>query len=106
MSAEEITSNVETIEVEAKRILEEARNKANEILLKANEAANKTTSHDLPLDEVKAECEHITHQAREEADKKVEDSKKKASEIKSEISKKGNKIIERIVNNVTGAKLA
>ena len=54
MSTEEMTSNVETIEVEAERILEEARSKANEILLKANEEASKMLSSELPMDEVKA----------------------------------------------------
>ena len=105
MSAEEMSSSVETIEVEAERILEEARNRANEILLKANEEANKILSSELPMDEVKAECEKIIRKAREEADKKVEDSKKKAAEIKTEIGNKVDKITERIVSNITGAEL-
>jgi len=105
MSAEEMTSSVETIEVEAERILEEARNRASEILLKANEEANKILSSELPMDEVKAECQKIIHKAREEADKKVEDSREKASEIKAEVGNKMDKITERIVINITGAEL-
>ena len=105
MSAEEMTSSVETIEVEAERMLEEARGKANEILLKANEEANKILSSKLPMDEVKAECEQIIYKAREEADKKVEDSRQKASEIKAEVGNKVDKITERIVINITGAEL-
>lgn len=105
MSAEEMTSSVETIEVEAERILEEARSKASEILLKANEEANRILSSKLPMDEVKAECERIIHKAREEADKKVEEAKKKASEIKAEVGNKVDKITERIVSNITGAEL-
>ncbi len=105
MSTEEMTSNVETIEVEAERILEESRSKANEILLKANEEASKILSSKLPMDEVKAECERIIHKAREEADKKVEEAKKKASEIKPEVGNKVDKITERIVSNITGAEL-
>ncbi len=105
MSAEEMTSSVETIEVEAEGILEEARNRASEILLKANEEANKILSSKLPMDEVKAECERIIHEARGEADKKVEDAKKKASEIKTEVGNKVDKIAERIVINITGAEL-
>ncbi len=105
MSAEEMTSNIETIEVEAERILEEAQSKANEILLKANEEASKILSAELPMDEVKAECQKIIHKAREEADKKVEDSRKKASEIRATVGNKVDKITERIVSNITGAKL-
>jgi vacuolar-type H+-ATPase subunit H len=105
MSTEEMTSNIETIEIEAERILEEARSKANEILLKANEEANKILSSDLPMDEVKAECQKIIHKAREEADKKIEDSRKEASEIKTGTGKKVDKITERIVSNITGAEL-
>ena len=105
MSAEEMTSSVETIEVEAERILEEARNRASEILLKANEEASKILSAELPMDEVEAECERIIHKARGEADKKVEEAKKKASEIKTEVGNKVNKITESIVSNITGAEL-
>jgi len=105
MSAEEVTSSVETIEVEAERMLEEARGKANEILLKANEEASKILSSKLPMDEVKAECERIIDKAREEADKKVEDSRKKAAGIKAEVGNKVDKITERIVSNITGAEL-
>ena len=105
MSAEEMTSSVETIEVEAERILEEARSKANEILLRANEEASKILSSKLPMDEIKAECERIIHKARGEADKKVEEAKKKASEIKTEVGNKVDKITERIVSNITGAEL-
>ncbi len=105
MSAEEMTSSVETIEVEAEKILEEARSKANGILLKANEEANKILSSELPMDEVDAECQRIIHKAREEADKKIEDSRKKAAEIRTEIGNKVDKITKRIVSNITGAEL-
>ncbi len=105
MPAEEMTSSVETIEVEAEKILEEARSKANGILLKANEEANKILSSELPMDEVDAECQRIIHKAREEADKKIEDSRKKAAEIRTEIGNKVDKITKRIVSNITGAEL-
>ncbi len=105
MSAEEMTSGVETIEVEAEKILEEARSRANEILLKANEEASKILSSKLPMDEVEAECERIIDKAREEADKKVKDSREKASEIKTEVGSKVDKITKRIVSNITRAEL-
>ena len=103
MSAEEMTSSVETIEAETERILEEARSRANEILLKANEEVNKILASELSLGEVKAECQQIIDRARGEADKRVKDSKQKAAEIKAAIGNKVYKITERIVNNITGA---
>ena len=105
MSAEEMASSVETIEAEAEKVLEAARGKANEILLKASEEASKILSSKLPVDEVQAECERIIGKAREEADRKVEDSRKKASEIKTEVTSKTDKITRRIVSNITGAEL-
>ena len=105
MSTEEMTSSVETIEAEAERVLEAARGKANQILLRANEEASKILSSKLPMDEVQAECERIIDKAREEADKKVEDSRKKASEIKTEVASRADKITRRIVRNITGAEL-
>jgi len=105
MSVEEITSGVETIEVKAEKILEEAQSKANEILLKANEETSKILSAKLPMDEVEAECKRIIAKAREEADKKVKDSRGKASGIKTTVGNKAAKITKRIVSNITGAGL-
>ena len=105
MSAEEMTSSVETIEVKAEKLLKEARNKANEVLLGANEEINKLLSAELPVDEVKSECEEIIQKAREEADRRVEDSRKKASEIRATVGKKTDVIANRLVSDITGAKL-
>lgn len=105
MSAEEMTSSVESIEVEAEKILEEARSKASEILLRANEESTKILSSELPLDEVKTECEQIMLKAREEADKKVAESKKAASKIRTDIGRKVEEVTSRIVSNIVGAEL-
>jgi len=105
MSAEEMTSSVESIEVEAEKILEEARSKASEILLKANEESNKILSSELLMDEVRTECEQIILKAREEADKKVAESKKDASKIRTDIGKKVEEVTARIVSNIVGAEL-
>jgi vacuolar-type H+-ATPase subunit H len=105
MSAKEMSSSVEAIEAEAEKILKEARSKTNDILLKANDEAGKILSARLAVDEVKKECEQIIEQAREAADKKVKESKNQASKIKTNIEKKADKIIGRIVNSITGADL-
>lgn len=104
MSAEQITNSIENIENEAEKTLEKARSRASEIILKAKEEAGKDRSSEMPLDEVKGECEQILVRAREKANKEVEESKTKASEIRTGASKKVGKITERIVNIITGAK--
>lgn len=100
---EKVTSSIETIEVEAEKLLESARSKANEILLKASEESQQILSSGLPMDKVKAEGQKIIDKARKEADSKVEDSKSKAQEIKAEADKKVEKIVQRMLNIVTGA---
>ena len=101
---EEVTGSVESIEVEAEKILGSARSRANGILLKANEEAKKISSSELPMDEVKTECESIIRKAREEANKKIEASLMESSEVRARADEKVGEIVERIVNIVTGAK--
>jgi vacuolar-type H+-ATPase subunit H len=98
----EITSNVEALEAEAQKILEEAKTRANEILLQAREEAKKILSTQLPLDEIKTECDKIVSKARAEANKKIKDSEQKAAEISIAADKKVKEITERVVNIVRG----
>lgn len=70
---EEITSSVEALEVEAEKILAEAKTRASEIVLEAKEEAKKMLSSQLPLDDVKTECEKTVSKAKAETDKKIED---------------------------------
>ena len=100
--AKEITHNVEALEVEAEKILEEAKTRANQILLEAREEAKKMLSSQLPLDEVKTECDNIVNKARAEADEKIKDSEKKAAEIGINADKKVKEFAELVVNIVTG----
>ena len=105
MSAEQITSSIESIENEAEKTLEKARSRANEIIIEAKEEAGRILSSEMPLDDVKGECEQILNEAREKADKKVEESKKKASQMRVGTTKKVGKIRERLVNIITGAEV-
>jgi vacuolar-type H+-ATPase subunit H len=98
----EITNSVEALEVEAEKILEEAKTRASEILLEAKEEAKKILSSQLPLDEVKTECDKITSKAKAEADTKIKDSEKKAAEIGVTADKKVKEITELVVNIVRG----
>jgi vacuolar-type H+-ATPase subunit H len=106
MSMNDITSSVEATEVEAEKILEEAKTRANEILLKSREEARKIVSSDFPMDEVKTECDGIIHKASMEAEEKIADSVRKASEISTNADKKVAEIVDLIVSIITGAKAA
>jgi len=103
MPAEEITSSVEMIEVEAEKMLEEAQHRADEIILKAKEEASVILASEVSLDEVKGECEQTLDRAREKAARELEQSKKDASEIRASAGKKVGEIAGRIVNIVSGA---
>jgi len=99
---EEITSSVEALEVEAEKILAEAKTRASEIVFEAKEEAKKMLSSQLPLDDVKTECEKIVGKARAEADKKIKDSGERAAEININADKKVKEITELVVNIVRG----
>ena len=101
---EEISSSVKTIEAEAERILELAKKRANEILLKAKEESHQILSSELPMEEVNAECRKIIDKAREEADRKIGDSRRKTMEIKTKADNKVEEIAQRMVSIITGAK--
>jgi len=98
----EITSEVEALEVEAEKILEGAKTRASEIVLEAKEEAKRMLVSQLPLDEVKTECEKIVGKARVEADKKIKDSEQRAAEININADKKVKEIAELVVNIVKG----
>ena len=99
---EEITSSVEAIEAEAEKILAEAKTRACELVLEAKEEAKKMLSSQLPLEEVKTECEKTVSKARAEADKKIKDSQERAAEININADKKVQEITELVVNIVKG----
>jgi vacuolar-type H+-ATPase subunit H len=103
MSREEVSRSVETIEVEAEKMLATSRARASEIILKAKEEAGKILSSQLPTDEVKTECDNIIHRAKEEAGKKIQDSVEKASAIRTDVDKKMEGIVERLASIITGA---
>jgi len=102
----DISNSVEATEVEAERILEEAKTRANETLLKGREEAKKIVSSELPMDEVKEESHRIIHQATMEAEERIAASVRKASEIHADAEKKAAEIVELMVSIITGAKAA
>ncbi len=104
MSAQEIKSNVENIEAEAEKIMETARSRANEIVLKARDEAAKILSAALPLGDAEKERQRIIEKAREQANKEIEAARIKANELKGDTSKMAE-LTQRIINIVTGAEV-
>ena len=102
MPMREISKSVEDIESEAEKILEEARIKANKILLKGKEEAKGILSSQLPLDEVKTEFKEIVRNAEIEAYKQDNVATNKASEIITNADKKTDGVVKRIVSIVIG----
>ena len=98
----EVTSSVEALEIEAERILEKAKAKANEILLASEKEVEKILSSKLPLGKVKIECDNIVDKAKVEAEGKIGDSEKKASEINTGTDEKMEEIVAHIVAIVVG----
>ena len=105
MSAKEITSSVETIEGEAEKMLEAARKRASQIVLKAKEEAGSILSTEVSLDEMKTERKQIIDEAEKKAKREIEDAKKKAADIRQNASKKTGKVVERIVSIVVGTEV-
>lgn len=102
MSLEKSAINVETIEAEAEKIIQMARSRASEILMKANEEANNILNSRTALEPVKVECENILQKAKKESEARVEEARIKATVIKGEMSKKGQGLVSRMVNEITG----
>lgn len=101
---EESVSDIESIEAEAEKILESARTRANEIILKGKEEASRILSSDLPLDKVKAECQEIVRGAKAEAKRIHENSVKQASQIRADADSKIADMAERLASIVAGSR--
>jgi cell division septum initiation protein DivIVA len=104
--ASDITGSVQAMEEEATRVIEEAKAKAADILQKAREEARKMSSAELPLDDVKAECEKIVKDARQTAEAEMKEADKAAAAIKSGASGKADGYAKSMVSIVLGEKTA
>ena len=103
MSAEKITASVENIEVKAEKVLEEARSRASEIIMK--DEAGKILAAELSLDEVAKEREQIIKQAEQKAAREIEAAQKRAVAMKEGAGKKTGEIAKRIASVVSGVEV-
>ena len=88
MPIRKISKSVEDIESEAERILEEARTRANEILLKTKEEAKEILSSQLPMDEVKTECRRLYITLRQKPIRKTSMLRTKLLKLESPLIRK------------------
>ena len=100
--AEDVVNLIAQIEAQSQKLLDDARAKAAEIILKSKEEIGKIQSESLPVDDVKRDCEKIVSEAEKESEKIIDEAKKKADEIKNAVAKKIDKIAERVANTVVG----
>lgn len=99
-----ISISVEAVEKEADKILDEARVKSNDILLKAREEVNKIANSSFIRTEMEVEKDKIIKAARDDASIKLKESKIESSRIKTAIGDKEDNIVKRLVGMVTGAR--
>ena len=100
--AEEIIDTIEKIEKKAQKVLDDARAKADEIILAAKSEISAMQAEALPVDEVKRDCAKIVSDAELDAEKVVEEAAKKAADIKDAVKKKIDKIVDKVANTITG----
>ena len=99
---EKLSVSVAAVEKEANKILDAARIKSTDILIKSREEVNRITSASLELGEVESEREKIIKVAQDEATHKLKNSKAEASRIRENIGDKETSIVKRLVEMVTG----
>jgi vacuolar-type H+-ATPase subunit H len=99
---EEMHTTIATIEKEAEKVLKEARASARQILVAAEEEANRILSSELALGEIQIERDKVIHAAEEEASKQLEESKKRASELRASAKKKADVAVRLIKSYIRG----
>jgi len=101
---ERMIENIESIEVEADKILNEAKDKAGSIIREGEEKAKAILNSDLPVEDARAECEkNIIAKAQEDAEKMVEEAKQSAAKVKERAAKKEKSAVDLIIDAVIGS---
>jgi len=105
MRDKEMANSVEALENKVEKILENAREKAEDIRLNAKVEAGNIIMSEIPMDGTDTKCHEIIQTAMEEAIKMKKSSSKHCDEIKANTDKKIVQVVEHIVNIVTGSDL-
>lgn len=106
MRNNKITHSVEALESKAEKILEDAKEKSEEILFNAKMEADKILTSELPMHLIDTKCHELIETAMEETTKMKKASSIHCDEIKASADKKITKVVDHIVDIVTGANQA
>ena len=97
-----IASEIKTIDNEAEQILEAARKRANEVLIKGKDEANQIMASRMPVEKMEVEYNEIISKAKLQAQEKTEDNKKQVRQIMTNSDGRADKIAGRIISIVRG----
>ena len=100
MKNNKITESVEALESKAEEILEDSKKKAEDIFLNANIETRNILISEPPTDSIDAKCHEIIKEAKIEATKMKNDSRKHCDEIKTSADKKITGVVDYIVSIV------
>jgi hypothetical protein len=101
-SMDSIASEIKTIDNQAEIILEAARKRANEVLIKGKDQANQILSSRMPVEKTDVEYNEIISKATLQAQEKTEDSKKQVLQIMTNSDGKADQIAGRVISIVRG----
>ena len=98
----EIRETIREIENEAEKLIEKARADAKRILEDTNKKVGEILSAETVMDAVRGEHDRIISGAKEEAGRKIEESRKTSSLIRSDSSAKIDNFSQLMANYVRG----
>ena len=96
-----ISSEIESIENQAAKLLEDARMKARQILATAASESDRILAEEIPLNEVKVQCEQTLERARAEAKEELTTDREKGALLKIAAELKIEGIVKKIIKIVT-----
>jgi len=102
MAVGDVGQDLESIEREAERVLDEARARAREIIEQASKERDRILASELAVDEISAECRKIVEQAEGEAKGIVEKATTEAELIRARAEAKVPDVVQRIVRTIRG----
>lgn len=100
---ERVNTNIENLENEAEKSLEEAKVKAAEILTKANAESQTILSSPMNLDQINSECSGIIAKAKSDSEGKIIASRQEAENLKKTATQKVDDIVTRMTRLITEA---
>lgn len=102
MAVGDVGQDLESIEREAERVLDEARVRAREILEQAGKECDKILASELAVDEISAECRKIVEQAEGEAKGIGEKAANEAELIRARAEARVPDVVQRIARTIRG----